>query len=154
MTVYLGRTLFGNNLFGQLIFLKQKGFVDTVEIWNPNFLDDRKIWVRESLIPVMISSELNVELFIKIDERNTAERYIEDHTKQEDIDWCDKEIDWDIPSNAISYDYLDDWEQAMLAVYVFASTANLPKSWLGLKGEESDGVLHNAVSLRLVEIIV
>ena len=71
------------------------------------------------------------------------------------LEWEDLEVEEAVISvQPIAYDYLETWEKSLLAVYVFASTANLPMHWQNVTGNLNDGVLKNAVSLPLVKILV
>ena len=136
-------------------FLKAKEHVKSVEIWNPDLSNEELDWVERSLIPALFDAELAMLYHIRIDERRILENYIDEIVGRQLV-WEDEVIEQDdkITPSPIAYEYLENWEKSMLAVYVFASTASLSRQWLALKGSESEGVLNNVVSLRLVQIIV
>lgn len=134
-------------------FLSQRAGIEQVEVWNPNLLDDKQDWIRESLIPAMIDAATEVTLHVSIDERNLAENYLQDVMKYKDMEWVEEPFVQEASPQPIPYNYLDSWERKMLTIYVFASTANVPDDWK-VEGDEQDGILQAAVSLRLVEEIV
>lgn len=131
-------------------FLRAQNVIKKVVIWNPHFSEESADWVTKSLIPGAVESRLEVELQIKIDERNTAQNYVAQITRREpdEIIWDEQYFDEDAAS-VIPYDYLEGWEKRILAIYSFASTANLPPKWKAITGG-----LKNAVSLALVELII
>lgn len=141
--------------FGLLLtFLREKEYVSTVEIWNPDLANEEHDWVGKSLIPALLDAQLAVVLHIRIDEQRLVENYFQKRV--------DTILEWDeIPLekiketiHPIAYDYLETWEKSLLAVYAFASTANLPAHWRNLEGNLNDGVLTNVVSLPLVKTLV
>lgn len=134
-------------------FLYRRGYVKKVVVWNPNLIESDKDWVQKSLIPAILDVGIDLELQVKTDERNTAEHYLRKITKDSEIQWNEYELPYVAATRPIPYDYLENWEKKLLAVYVFASTANLPKNWI-LEGNENDGVLKNALSLPLVKILI
>lgn len=137
-----------------LTFLKYKKYVSSVEIWNPDLGSEEHDWVGKSMIPALLDVGLEIALHIRIDEQRLVENYFQKQTTTT-LEWEELELtaaSTDIQS--ISYDYLETWEKSLLAVYVFASTANLPIQWQNLGGNLNDGVLKNTVSLPLVKILV
>lgn len=131
-------------------FLKSQGKIERVFIWNPALGEEKTDWVMLSLVPAAVDSSVELILEINIDERNAAQNYIARITKRQpdDIDWEESYNDTDA-YKTIPYEYLQNWEKRLLAVYTFASTANLPEDWKGLEGG-----LQDAVSLHLVEAIL
>lgn len=136
-----------------LNFFTRRGYIEEVEIWNPDFSanDD---WVKESLIPALLELNISVTLYTKLDERTTAEHYLAEALGVDSFEWTEQTQFSNEKPTPISYNYLENWEKNLLAVYVFASTANCPQAWQDLAGAETDGVMRNAVSLRLVEAII
>jgi hypothetical protein len=137
-----------------LSFLKDKKYISSVEIWNPDLANEQHDWVGKSLIPALLDVKLEMALHIRIDERRLVENYFQKEVEAS-LEWEDlglKEATTSI--QPIAYDYLETWEKSLLAVYVFASTANLPTQWRNVTGNLNDGVLKNAVSLPLVKILV
>lgn len=136
-------------------FLKQKGKFQRIILWNPSLVEGKQDWVQRSLLPAMLDAGLELVLQIKIDERNLAEQFIEKISKQDKIYW--EEVYTEHPDKTIKpipKSYLENWEKRLLAIYVFASTANTIPKWKELEGDEKDGVLRNAVSLRLADFII
>ncbi|MCH2043125.1 MAG: hypothetical protein MK212_03215 [Saprospiraceae bacterium] len=134
-------------------FLNKKGHIKKIVIWNPNLLASEQNWVQMSLIPAILNSGIHLELQVKTDERSTAEHYIRFITDDHQLKWNEYELTYTPPTHPIPYDYLENWEKKLLAIYVFASTANLPQSWK-TKGAEQEGILENALSLPLVKILI
>ena len=136
-------------------FLKAQERVTSVEIWNPVLANEELDWVERSLIPALFDAKLTMLYHIRIDERRILENYIDEIVDRQLV-WEEQIIEQDdaITPSPIAYEYLESWEKSMLSAYVFASTASLSRQWLALKGSESEGVLNNVVSLRLVQIIV
>jgi tetratricopeptide (TPR) repeat protein len=139
-------------------FLKSKGYINSVEIWNPNLANEQHDWVGKSLIPALFDANLELVLHIRVDERRLVENHIQKKSK-EDLIWEEEEVEqdgdyWGSTAQCIPYEYLEPWEKNLIAVYTFASTASLSKDWKNLKGTENDGVLNNTVSLRLVKVLV
>ncbi len=141
--------------FGLLInFLKTKGYLETVEIWNPDLSNELHDWVGKSLIPSILDCSIALNLQVRIDERRFVERYFQMRSAV-DLDWEEMNIEQDENlEDPIAYEYLESWEKTLLVVYVFASTASLTPRWRQLQGNESSGVLDNAVSLRLVKVLL
>lgn len=137
-----------------LTFLKEKEYVSSVEIWNPDLGNEQHDWVGKSMIPALLDVHLKMALHIRIDERRLVENYFQKEVETL-LEWEDLEVEEAVTSvQPIAYDYLETWEKSLLAVYVFASTANLPMHWQNVTGNLNDGVLKNAVSLPLVKILV
>lgn len=138
-----------------LKYLKANGVLDTVEIWNPDLSNELHDWVGKSLIPSCLDNQIQLSLKIRIDERRLVENYFQKKNKEE-LDWEEQETiqDRNETLQPIAYEYLESWEKTLLAVYVFASTASLTPRWHQLQGNESSGVLKNAVSLRLVKVLI
>ena len=152
---FSNRRLVKQRFYRILKFLKRKGAIKEIILWNPSLGENNQDWVQKSLLPAIFEAKISLVLKIKIDERNLAEQFIEKLAKQEELLWEEhykeqpsQEIK-PIPSN-----YLEGWEKRLLAIYVFASTANTTTKWRALDGSETDGVLHNAVSLRLADFII
>ena len=141
--------------FGSLMkFLKTKGYVETVEIWNPDLYNELHDWVGKSLIPSFLDHSIKLNLQVRIDERRLVENYFQKRATEE-LDWDERGIEQDENfEEPIAYEYLESWEKTLLAVYVFASTASLTPRWQQLQGNESSGVLNNAVSLSLVKVLI
>ncbi|WP_340200662.1 hypothetical protein [Ascidiimonas sp. W6] len=141
--------------FGLLMkFLKTQGHVDTVELWNPDLSNELHDWVGKSLIPSFLDHGIDLNLQIRIDERRLVENYFQKR-ESEDLEWEERDIEQDENfEEPIAYEYLESWEKTLLAVYVFASTASLTPRWHQLQGNEASGVLNNAVSLRLVKVLM
>lgn len=142
--------------FGLIMrFLKNQGYVETVEIWNPDLSNELHDWVGKSLIPALLDNDIKISLQVRIDERRLMENYFQKKSSTE-LDWQELKTEQDKMATLkpIAYEYLEPWEKTLLAVYVFASTASLSKRWQRLKGNESTGVLNNAVSLRLVKVLI
>lgn len=137
-----------------LSFLKDKKYVSSVEIWNPDLSNEQHDWVGKSMIPALLDVHLEMALHIRIDERRLVENYFQKKVEY-NLEWEDLEIE-ELTTNVqpIAYEYLETWEKSLLAVYVFASTANLPIYWQKVTGNLNDGVLKNAVSLPLVKVLV
>ncbi|MCP4438000.1 MAG: hypothetical protein GY810_03575 [Aureispira sp.] len=135
-------------------FLESKSYIKKAVIWNPNLLESNQDWVQKSLLPALLDANIELVLQIKTDERSTAEHYVSKVTTQENIDWEEQKAPEHTTVYPIPYDYLEAWEKNLLAIYTFASTANLPEEWM-IKGKgEAQGVLNNAISLPLVKIII
>jgi hypothetical protein len=134
-------------------FLYKRGYLKKVVLWNPNLLELDKDWVQKSLIPALLDIGVDLELQVKTDERSTAEHYLRKVTKDNNLQWNEYELPYVAPTRPIPYDYLENWEKKLLAVYVFSSTANLPNHWM-IEGSENEGVLENTLSLPLVKIII
>jgi tetratricopeptide (TPR) repeat protein len=136
-------------------FLKRNAKVEEIILWNPSLMDGTQDWVQRSLLPAILDTKLAITLQIKIDERNLAEQSIEKLSKEDTLHWKEEIIDYSkIATKPISKGYLENWEKRILAIYVFASTANTQPKWKELEGTEKDGVLNNAVSLRLADFII
>ena len=143
------------NLAATTRFLKSRKYVTSVEVWNPDLSNQELDWVAKSLIPSLFDADLEMSFHIRIDERHILENYIREIVDEE-LTWEYQPVERDdtlVPSS-IPYEYLENWEKSILAVYVFASTASLSSRWLSTKDSEKEGGLKNAVSLRLVQIIV
>lgn len=137
-------------------FLKLQKYVTSVEIWNPDLSNQELDWVERSLIPALFDARLEMVYHIRIDERHILENFIHEIVQKELV-WEEKPLEYndDDPLPApIPYEYLENYEKSMLAVYVFASTASLSKEWLALQNNQDDGLLKNVTSLRLVKIII
>ncbi len=136
-------------------FLKSRDHVSTVEIWNPDLSNEELDWVERSLIPSLFDAGLEMCYHIRIDERHILENYIHEIVGKE-LTWEYQFIKRDDESDhsPIPYEYLENWEKNMLAVYVFASSASLSSRWLTSGNSDNEGYLNNAVSLPLVQIIV
>ncbi len=130
--------------------LKKRVNIERVEIWNPSFGEEKQDWVVQSLLPAAVDSSMELSMQIKIDERSVAENCIARITRRatEDIEWAETYFD-EHATQPLPYDFLETWEKRMLAIYAFASSANLPKAW-----KASSSGLSNVVSLPLVELIV
>jgi hypothetical protein len=130
------------------VFLRARGWVERIEIWNPYLGEDKKDWISQSLIPAILDARLGCELQLKIDERSAAQNFVAHLTRRptDEIVWEEKYFDIEA-TKALPYEYLESWEKRLLAIYTFASTANLPNDW------KAQG-LKNIVSLPLVAIIV
>lgn len=130
--------------------LQRQGQIERVEVWNPNFGESRQDWVAQSLLPAILDSDMELAMQVKIDERSAAESWLARTVRcaSEDIEWQERYFD-DHAEQPLPYDFLETWEKRVLAIYAFASSANLPKSWH--TGENS---LGSVVSLPLVELIV
>jgi len=135
-------------------FLKNRGIIKQVVVWNPTFGEAGQDWVQRSLLPALVESKLCIVLQIKIDERNVVEQYIATQTESQNLLWeesykehSEEEV------KPISMGYLESWEKRLLAVYVFASTANMLSKWKDFD-VDTEGKLHNAVSLRLANFII
>ena len=159
----LNRYFSANQIIGRKFkliasFLYRRTEIKRVEIWNPNFEEGEQDWVKHALIPALLDSPLALSLEVKIDERGLVENYLAKllNEETEEIAWKTLPYpeSFDHADRSLPYLYLEPWERRLLGVYVFASTATLPKTWLGLQGNWRDGVLRNAVSLRLVELLV
>lgn len=159
VTEAIGERFSGKRLLKQqfkriLEFLRKRGYQE-LEIWNPFSNELEQSWIRDSFIPATIESKIGLSLQVKIDERNLAQHYILKVTKEVDIEWEESYFTHKIENmHPIRAEYLEEWEKRLLAIYVFSSTANMPQSWKILKGTESDGVINNAVSLKLADFIV
>lgn len=137
-----------------LTFLEDKKYISSVEIWNPDLANEQHDWVGKSLLPALLDVRLKMTLHIRIDERRLVENYFQKQAKT-NLEWEDLESSQAIKEvHPIAYDYLETWEKSLLAVYVFASTANLSRDWQNLTGNLNDGVLQNAVSLPLVKVLL
>lgn len=137
-----------------LSFLEDKKYVSSVEIWNPDLANEEHDWVGKSLIPALLEVKLKMALHIRIDERRLVENYFQ-KAAESNLEWADLDLNKTTKiDQPIAYEYLEAWEKSLLAVYVFASTANLPRHWLQITGNLNDGVLKNAVSLPLVKTLV
>lgn len=138
-----------------LAFLKDQNYLKGVEIWNPDIANEEHDWVGKSLVPALLDVKLSMILHSRIDERKLLENYFQKRTETP-LDWEDVIVkkSKEIPVRPIDYQYLETWEKGLLAVYVFASTASLPRGWQQLEGTINDGVLINTVSLRLVKVLV
>lgn len=141
--------------YGSLLkFLKTKGYIETVEIWNPDLSNELHDWVGKSLIPSFLDNDIKLTFQIRIDERKLVENYFQKRATEE-LEWEERAIEQDENfEEPIAYEYLESWEKTLLAVYVFASTANLTPRWQQLQGNKSSGILNNAVSLRLVKVLM
>lgn len=137
-----------------LKFLESKSYIKKAIVWNPNLLESNQDWVQKSLLPALLDAKIELILQIKTDERSTAEHYISKITKRESIDWVELQAPIHTQVSPIPYDYLETWEKNILAIYTFASTANLPKEWMITGKGEAQGVLNNATSLPLVKTII
>ena len=135
-------------------FLKYQKHVTSVEIWNPDIANEEHDWVGKSLVPALMDVGVEIVLHIRNDERQLIENYFQKKSDAS-LNWEELPMvqDEDLECTPIAYEYLETWEKSLLAVYVFASTASLPKRWQ-MEGQESDGVLNNVLSLRLVKILV
>ncbi|MBL4650009.1 MAG: hypothetical protein JKY03_09775 [Aureispira sp.] len=137
-----------------LTFLEDKKYISSVEIWNPDLANEQHDWVGKSLIPALLDVHLKMALHIRIDERRLVENYFQKQAET-NLEWEDLELNQATKEvHPIAYDYLETWEKSLLAVYVFASTANLPRHWQNVTGNLNDGVLKNAVSLPLVKVLL
>lgn len=136
-------------------FLKSREHVKSVEIWNPDLSNQELDWVERSLIPSLFDAGLEMTYHIRIDERHILENYIHEIVGEELL-WEDQPLGTDnaLEHSPIPYEYLETWERNMLAVYVFASSASLSSRWLEAEESDKEGFLGNAVSLRLVQVIV
>lgn len=136
-------------------FLNNKDHIKVVEIWNPDLGNEQHDWVGKSLIPAMLDSRLEIVLHIRIDERRAVENYFQKELNTT-LTWDELPVETipDKDIKAIPYEFLENWEKSLLAVYVFASTASLSEKWTNLEGTENDGVLRNVVSLPLVKILI
>lgn len=135
-------------------FLQDKKYVTTVEIWNPDLANEQHDWVGKSMIPALLDVGLEIVLHIRVDEQKLVENYFQKQVEKT-LDWEDLDLkETQTKLRPIAYEYLETWEKSLLAVYVFASTANLPTQWQHLEGNLNDGILKNAVSLPLVKILV
>lgn len=135
--------------------LQKNDALEEVEIWNPELSNEQLDWVGQSLLPALLDAGVPLHLQTRIDERRGMENYFEQHADQS-LDWEESLLPEVAPEDMhpIPYSYLQSWEKGLLGVYTFASTANLPKAWREMEGTLNDGVLHRAVSLRLVKILV
>lgn len=135
-------------------FLKNKGNIKQVIVWNPTFGEAGQDWVQRSFLPALIESKLEIVLQIKIDERNGIEQYLAAQIETESLLWIESYKEHAGQQiKPISMGYLESWEKRLLAVYVFASTANMVAKWKDFDASR-EGKLHNAVSLRLADFIV
>ncbi len=135
-------------------YLKKRGYIETVEIWNPDLANPFHDWVGKSLIPSFLDNTLSLQLQVRIDERRFIENYFHEKTK-EDLEWEEMEIEQDEHfTEPIAYEYLETWEKTLLAVYVFASTASLTPRWHQSQDSVSLQGLKNVVSLRLVKVLM
>ncbi len=141
--------------FGLLVkYLRTKGYIETVEIWNPDLGNQLHDWVGKSLIPSFLSHRIQLNLQVRIDERRFVENYFHSKTK-EDLEWQEMEIEQDeFFAEPIAYEYLESWEKTLLAVYVFASTASLTPRWHQSHDTEPVKGLKNVVSMRLVKVLM
>lgn len=137
-----------------LKFLASKAYIKKAVVWNPNLLESNQDWVQKSLIPALLDAKIELILQIKTDERSTAEHYVSKITKEENIHWEEHEPSENPTVVPIPYNYLETWEKNILAIYTFASTANLTKEWIIEGKGEAQGVLSNATSLPLVKTII
>jgi tetratricopeptide (TPR) repeat protein len=136
-------------------FLKRRAKIQEIIFWNASLIEGSQDWIQRSLLPALLETKIDVVLQIKIDERNLTEQYIEKFIKKDDLIWDDEIVEAsNVEVKPIPNDYLESWEKRMLAIYVFASTANTIPKWKNLEGSEKDGVLNNAVSLRLADFII
>lgn len=144
-------------LVSLLGLLQKKGVVQQVEIWNPDLGNEELDWVGKSLLPAILEIELPTILQVRIDERPRVENYFQEQVGAETtLVWEEKELPpvaW-TDEHPIPYSYLQTWEKNLLRVYVFASTASMPKAWCQLTGDLQEGVLQRAVSLRLVKLLI
>lgn len=135
-------------------YLKRKGKLNTVVLWNPDLSEEGSDWVGKSLVPALLDVGLALVMNVRIDERRLSENYIQKRIGTP-IAWEEGSLKQDLETELqpIPYEYLETWEKSLLAVYVFASTASLSKRWQ-LEGDPKDGVLPNAVSLPMVKLLV
>lgn len=151
---FSGKRLLKRRFKRMLEFLRKRGY-QQIEIWNPFSNELEQSWIRDSFMPAAIESKIGLSLQVKIDERNLAQHYISKITKEVELEWEESHFDNEIENmHPIDAEYLEEWEKRLLAIYVFSSTANMPAVWKELKGTEAEGVLHNAVSLKLADFIV
>lgn len=140
-----------------LTLLQQKGVIKSIEIWNPDLANEELDWVGKSLLPAILEVELPIILQTRIDERPRIENYFQEQVGAEQILVWEEQplapVDW-TDEQPIPYTYLQTWEKSLLGVYVFASTASMPKAWRQLEGDLQEGVLQRAVSLRLVKLLI
>ena len=131
-------------------FLRARGVVGSIVIWNPHLGEEQADWVTQSLMPAVLDAGVNFEMHVKIDERSAAQNLVARMTKRgaDEIVWEEHYFD-EHANQAIPYDYLENWEKRLLAIYAFASTANLPSNWKNMEQP-----LKNVVSLPLVALIV
>jgi len=145
-------------LYKAIHFLTSSGFpwrkqhhISEIVIWNPNFFGT-KSWVWSCLIPAILRTKVKLTLYVKIDEQQLIENTLLSLSGTT-LNWVEEELaEQEENERTIDLKYLSIFEQQLLSIFVFASTANLPDRWKNFSCEIAD--IKHAVSLPLARIIV
>lgn len=112
---------------GLLTLNKLSGQNKVINIWNP-LVSGSDSWICKKLIPALIRSNLQVDIIIKIDEKDAALEIMK-VSNLEKYSLIQPPENAARPDKSFPYPLLSDWEKECMHCLLFSSTKQLPESW-------------------------
>lgn len=112
---------------GLLTLNKLSGQNKVINIWNP-LVSGSDSWICKQLIPALIRSNLQVNIIIKIDEKDAVLEILK-VSDLEKYSLIQPPEHVARPDKSFPYPLLSAWEQECMHCLLFSSTKQLPESW-------------------------
>ena len=128
------------------LLLKTNNNITEIFIWNPLAKGDNS-WIFSELLPVLLDSQVMVNIMIKNDEKNITLQKLSELGFDKYAYNNDKETSNIIEKQYFPVNLLPSWEQEFLQYFIFCSSLNLPDRW------SKNSEMQHFVSRALAEII-